>query len=95
MSLDLIVNENCLEEYDAMKMKQTYKFIIFVIKNDSEVKIQNICKSLYRLKLKQKQPQTLHFLLFLNISQQKNLAIFSQHLVLKVMKFHQEIFLKC
>lgn len=39
MSLDLIVNENCLEDYDAMKMKQAYKFIVFAIKNDSEVQI--------------------------------------------------------
>ena len=37
MSLDLKINETSLDDYEAMKMKQTYKFIVFTIKNDSEV----------------------------------------------------------
>lgn len=37
MSLDIPLSEDCLDEYEAMKMKSIYRFIVFVIKDETEV----------------------------------------------------------
>ena len=44
MSIDLKLSEDCIDKFDEMKMKSSYKYLIYTIKNDSEV-LNNIYRN--------------------------------------------------